>query len=504
VRSLFAAALVLLAACGPSSDRASSSAAHDASAPASSTQPSLGPDPIVLRVARAGGLVRAYGYPRLDSALWSSAAPAPAIRRVLAFDDEAGSLAFVDEAGLPGRIDLRLGRVRSASKVKFAALASADGDAIYGVSKGTVTRLTPTSTWPYEPPVPASEVVPQPDGTVLVVAPRGDSTAIWRVRPPDPHPIDSTSLPRISRSFRTRVGDRVYFTVDSGLIGVSVRDLSPVPSVRFPTRVLALAPTPSGDRLFVANEESPTLSVIDRYRDRVAEEITLPGAVADLRMDPLGRYVLARPAHGDSIWVVAVATLKLLGSTRTRWLADLPFVAPDGLVALADANDVLFVDGASLEEQSRVPGGAKDFWYLIRWNGFRPRAAALDEPVSFARSDTVDSSIAFDSAFAGARVNGDSGSAATAAGGTDSGAAAAAQSLAVGFYVSFNAFLVESKAREAAAEIEVEGRPARVVATQRAGTPVYRVVMGPYATREEADRTGRASRRDFVVYEGVP
>ena len=442
--------------------------------------------------------MRAYGYPNLDSALWRSGVRAPAIRRVLAFDSEAGSLAFEDAAGLPGRVDLRSGGVRTASKVKFATLASADGEAIYGIAKGTVTRLTPTSTWPYEPPLPAREVVPQPDGTVLVIAARGDSTALWRLRPPEPRPIDSVSLPRVDRSFRTQVGDRVYFTVDSGLIGVSVRDMSPVPSVRFPTRVVALAPTPSGDRLFVANEESPVVSVVDRYRDRVAEEITLPGVVADLRMDPLGRYVLARPARGDSVWVIAVATLEVIGSAPTTWLADLPFVAPDGLLALVDGADVRFVEGGTLRERRRVVAGAKDFWHLVRWNGFRPRAATLDEPVTFASPDSADSATSFDSAFAGARpMPGDSALPA------DSAAAAAAP-LAGGFYVSFNAFLVESKAREAAAEIQVDGRAARVITTQRAGTPVYRVVMGPYATREEADRAGRESRRDFVVHEGAP
>jgi len=29
-------------------------------------------------------------------------------------------------------------------------------------------------------------------------------------------------------------------------------------------------------------------------------------------------------------------------------------------------------------------------------------------------------------------------------------------------------------------------------------------VMGPYTTREEAERVGRASRREYWIYEGSP
>jgi septal ring-binding cell division protein DamX len=38
----------------------------------------------------------------------------------------------------------------------------------------------------------------------------------------------------------------------------------------------------------------------------------------------------------------------------------------------------------------------------------------------------------------------------------------------------------------------------------RNGQPVYRVVLGPYATREDADRVGRESRQSYWIYEGGP
>ena len=387
VRTLIALALVL-AACGRA-DRRDSGAANDA--PSATT--AQGPDPIVLRVPRGGGTARAYAYPRLDSAVWRSKQPVPPIARVLAFDHEGGLLAYVNGKGLPGRLDLRIGTTQSASKAKLASLSSADGYGIYGVAGGQVSRFTPTDSrpWSYTPPADAREVFPQPDGSLLVAAQRNEKTVVWRLRPPEKTVLDSVVLPPTGRGVSTPIGDLVYFTVEGGLIGVRSRDLSTVPAIEFPTPVLALTPTPSGDRLYVATDSSRSISIVDRYTHRIRGTIALPGAARDLRMDPLGRYVLARPAGGDSAWVIAVGTDRLIGSVRTEWRADLPFVAPDGSVVLATGNDAALVDGETLRRTRRVPGGAKDFWHLILWNGFRPRAAGLDEPVTFQTAAPTDS-----------------------------------------------------------------------------------------------------------------
>jgi cell division septation protein DedD len=73
-----------------------------------------------------------------------------------------------------------------------------------------------------------------------------------------------------------------------------------------------------------------------------------------------------------------------------------------------------------------------------------------------------------------------------------------------GFVVSFAALLSEQRARELASQIRVRGQSARVAATQREGTTIYRVLLGPYPSREEADRVGRESGQTYWVYEGTP
>ena len=70
-----------------------------------------------------------------------------------------------------------------------------------------------------------------------------------------------------------------------------------------------------------------------------------------------------------------------------------------------------------------------------------------------------------------------------------------------GYVVSFAAVLNQQKAQEMAAGIEVGGARAHVMPTQSGGTPIYRVVLGPYATKDEADRIGRDSKRQYWVFE---
>jgi cell division septation protein DedD len=73
-----------------------------------------------------------------------------------------------------------------------------------------------------------------------------------------------------------------------------------------------------------------------------------------------------------------------------------------------------------------------------------------------------------------------------------------------GYTVSFAALLEPGKARDLAAQIRVGTENARVVTAVRDGSTIYRVVLGPYPTREDADRIGRESKQSYWIYEGGP
>lgn len=483
---------LLCSACGNNDKAASDSTNFQ-------TTESHGPDPLLLRVPRSGGTGRVYVYPKLDSAVWT-VDEAPALDRVLAFDAEGGTIAFVDAKGFPGRLDLRETDVIKASKAKLTSLTSANGSDIYGINpKGEIVRLNPNGgDWHFKPPIAARSVVAQPNGEILVSANKGAQTVLWKVRPPDDVVADSALLPLSGRAVRTQVGDRLYFTVDSGLVGVKAKDLSPVGAVELSSRVRALAPTPSGDRLYVATTGDSAILVVDRYSGSVGKAVTLPAPPIDLRMDGLGRYLLAQFPKTDSAWVIAIGNNRLVGAVATRWETDLPAITPNGELAALGAKDVTMLDPEKLGVRSTVAGGAKDFWYFFAWDGFRPRPRGLDQPVTFPSESVYTDSSA--SSSPGAMASSTPSAPDTSIITTTRPPAPAT----TGFTVSFAALLSEEKAQQLATTITVGGTQAHVVATNTAGSPIFRVVMGPYTTRDEAARVGRASRREYWIYEGSP
>ena len=504
MRTLLALALVLVA-CGRS-DRSDDPATHDASP---SLTRATGPDPVVLRIARGGGIARAYLYPRLDSAAWSSGSAAPAPQRVLAFDDEAGQLVFADAKGALVRIDLRSGEITSTRKPKLVSLVSADGKAVFGVTdSGTVTRLTPTGRWSFKAPLRPRDLLPQGDGSLVVAADRGENTVVWHLWPPDARIVDSAVVARSAKSRAVQAGDRVVLVHGASIEAVRGRDLAPSPTLTVDSTILAVASTPSGDRLYVLQRGRKDLQVLDRYQGGSGDALELPGEANELRMDPLGRYLLVRPARGDSAWVVAVGSQRVLGAVATSWRADLPFVAADGQIALASANDVRFIDGETFKYGATIKGGAKDFWALVSWNGFRPRAASLDTPVQFdggttdtiARSAPADTVVDPAGAFAGARPEVPvaplpNGSAAA----PNAGAQPAPASR--GFFVSLATHSDDAGARTDARKVIVDGLPAHVATSAVGGKTLYRVVLGPYSTRAAAERAGSLAARPFWIYE---
>ncbi len=464
-----------------------------------------GPDALVLRVPRGGGLPRVFAYSHLDSVVWTGSNAAAPVDRVLGFDDDAGAVALADDRERPLRTDFRLGQTDPLATSPLLGAGSADGAALYGIdARGDVERITPSGDWTFKPPRPARAVFPQRDGTLIVVGGRDAHTTAWKLFPPEPKVLDSAAFPATWRPLPEQVGDRLYAIVDSGLVSLDARTMDWNPPVRFRSPIVAAASSPSGDRVFVATEGTAVVRVVDRYRNEVTDRVTLPGQPAELRVDPLGRYLLAREAGQDSAWVVAIGTSRVLGAVATAWRRDLPFVGPDGAIALAQGPDVTFVDGETLRPARRVSGGAGDFWFAFHWNGFRPRASSLDQPVSFnlASADSVRTAIDAAAADSAARAAQAADSTARRA-----GRAAVRDTVApapVGYIVSFAALLSESHAQDLAAQVLVEGQKARVLVTVRDGTSIYRVVLGPYPTRDEAERIGRASQHSYWVYEATP
>jgi hypothetical protein len=495
VRTSLIALVFALAACGRT-ERIPPAAGGPAT-------PRRGPDLLVLRAPRAGGPVRVFAFPHLDSLIWTSTAKAPALERILGFDDAAGTVLAASPTGVVLRIDFRLGTVTPDAAPKMHALVSADGSAAFGLGPtGAVVRATPSGSWSFKPPAPARDLLPQPDGSLLVLSDRESGAVVWSVRPPDSAITDSAVLPAVSRALRTAVGDRVYFTAGDKLLPFRVRPLGALTPITLSRPVAAVTTTPSGDRIYMATDSLPELVVYDRYTGKQAARIALPAPVTALRMDPLGRMLLARLSD-DSTIVVAVGSDKPIGVIRGAWRSDLPAFAPNGWVAVVVGHDVVFVATDSMRVARTVTGGAADLWTFLSWNGFRPRAAELDEPVTFPE-DTI---VPHDS------INPyqppsplDTGHRALDTAHTVPVPQTLRDTVVHGpqFTIQFAALRTDSAARQVMKTIHVAGAVPRVVPNAHDGVITYRVVIGPFGSRDEAERIARTAGMSYWIYEGNP
>lgn len=73
-----------------------------------------------------------------------------------------------------------------------------------------------------------------------------------------------------------------------------------------------------------------------------------------------------------------------------------------------------------------------------------------------------------------------------------------------GFTVQFAALRTEGAANAVASQIEADGQRAYVVRTTQGGIDIWRVVLGPYPTRERAEEVARRAGRSYWIYEGRP
>jgi cell division septation protein DedD len=171
-----------------------------------------------------------------------------------------------------------------------------------------------------------------------------------------------------------------------------------------------------------------------------------------------------------------------------------------------DGRNVAFIVPGQERPQMVVRQGASEFWHFVFWNGFRPRAKGLDQPVVFPQ-DT--SPYGFQSVNRDTvlppppMARRDSAAGETVPDPTQEPAPAAATP-GGGWTVSFAAILSEERARALASSIRVDGQTARILVSSTGRTRVYRVVLGPYPTRRDAERVGRTSGRSYWVFEGVP
>jgi hypothetical protein len=223
--------------------------------------------------------------------------------------------------------------------------------------------------------------------------------------------------------------------------------------------------SPSGHRFYVARREG-SLLVYNRFTRQPMGEIPLPGSAGALRADPFGRWLMVHPPGADSLWLVDLARNRYLAGFPSDWAGDLPTITNQQTLLVKVGNDVRAYDLGKdgFPETGRVSGGARDVWLPLAWTPETGTAtAAVETP-------------------------------------TDTSAASATEETGVRVYLQVSSSQNRAWSAELARQLEQQGLPAKVL-DPHPGEDGFRVVLGPYPTREAAESTGRRLGRPYFIYQ---
>lgn len=277
-------------------------------------------------------------------------------------------------------------------------------------------------------------------------------------------------------------GDLLAVTTDSGVVLVKPASEERPEFVRLRGSPISSAFSPSAHRLYVARGRGD-LVVLDRFSRNQVGEIDLPGAARELRPDRSGRWMLARAETGDSVWVIDLVAGRLVASIASPWASDLPLVSGGRTLITRDGQDVVAWDltSATPEPRTRLNGAAKDVFLAMPWlpRGSRrpepgpdPVTVALDPALPTA--DTMPSVLPSD-----APVPPPAGEAGEV-------------------YIQVTASQNEGYARALARQLTEIGFRTKVREPQGDGAG-FRVLVGPYPSRDEAEADGRRLGRPYFI-----
>ncbi len=410
------------------------------------------PTATVLRIPNDGGVPLLYRVPTLELSAWKTEDKLPPLHRTIGADPEQGMVFIQDRKRNVVALDLETRRVRSyLEQVRQAALGP-DG-ALYAVDTGSViTRFVRRAPLRFRSKLQGTPT--ELHGTMggSLIAWLGGKKPALELLGSDQAPA---SLPVPGGKIAASLwGDLVAVAADSAVVIYETQGKKEHRSIPVTGHARAVLFSPSGHRLYVARETDELL-VIDRFSGTELGEIELPGIPSELRQDLYGQWLLARPEVGDSVWVIDVGSARYAGVAAAAWEDDLPALVAPNTMLTRRGGDLVALDLGTkgFPQRGRVEGGAADRWLPLAWH-----PGQESEPTVEADSAALASA---DSAAPGATV-----------------------------FLQVSSSQNPAWANELSQKLRGAGLPASVLEPKRSDE-AFRVVLGPYATREQAESTGR-------------
>ncbi|MBI4420660.1 MAG: SPOR domain-containing protein [Gemmatimonadetes bacterium] len=406
-----------------------------------------------------GARVRVYRLPRLDEITFRFNTPGLAAVRVIGFAEDEDQIFLLSPQGTVIALDLGTGRARTVDSSVTAAVTDPTGTPYLVRADGSVAAVEHRVAAPWSTKLPDGRISLVGAGRDMLLAELRENGTRELLQVAENRPLVRLPIPE-GPIAATAWGEAVMIGTYSGWVTVNpARPAATASVAQTDARPDAIALSPSGHRAYAI--VGSRLLVIDRSRAKVVAERDLPGLGAEVRPDPYGRLLLLRPAAGDSIWIFEVATNRYVATLPGSWTANLPMVAPDGTILTRQGADLATVAGDSLTPAGRIRGGGNDRWLTLAWDPRRPIPQLADDAEPLPQ-----------------QVN---------------------QELFVQVSVSQN----QAWADENAQNLRRAGLNAIVLppANPEEG---FRVVLGPYPTREAAEDAGRRLGRPYWIFSRQP
>lgn len=428
--------------------------------------PALGGISTILRLPAEGGAAVGYRPDSLVAEGWRSAGRLPPVKRVIGFDLDQRLVYLLDNRRRLLALDLESGSFRPYLTGVEKADIGPDGSAWAIDSASRLIRLArrTATVFPARFPAEQTALFGAISGQVVTVGggteARAQLLSVERSGPAMAVPAGPVAVTWWGELLATTVGDDVQL--------YRVSDGSHLRDIDQPGPPSALLFSPSGHRLFALVGDRVT--VADRFSGDRLGVITLPAPASALRGDGSGRWLFAPSASADSVQVMDLATMSYSATLPGGWREDLPLVAGASTLLLTEGEDVVGYDvGVSPPRPvGRLAGGAVDRWITVPW------VPALRERMAIAVAESARA--LQDSALVPA----------------DSAAGDA------NLWLQVSSSQNPEWAHELAEQLADAGFET-VVWEPEEGEEGYRVMVGPFLTREAADEAGRRLGRPYFV-----
>lgn len=492
----FVAALLLAATSGCGEP------AGDAADPRSST-PELEGAPIALESAverwsllaipRSGGTATARRVKRPTDVVWTGDTTLPASSEVHVLE---GPVVVLRTArGIVHRYEPRSGELSRVARLQGSVRWEAwGGQGVYvDTDAGRIVQIGAEGAWEYELARAPLWAAPVEGGRVAVLVEGGeDGPELWMASRGSAEPETRASgdfapvgtVVAWGRRLVLASGDRRVLKF------VVIPSLTVSGEVRLPGPVTAVARSPSSHEVYAAVEDPPRWVRVSRFVEEVEATVRLERPLVGLRPATLGQFVLGYDGETASLLSLTGRSPRTL---RTAWRSDLPLGTPDGAVLLA-REEGLYRWAPGSEGAAPVPLPADHWWAAVRWSPAPPPVVASRVEAGPVADDTGGSALptpegAADRAEPGAALPPLGAGPGPAGPGRDT---ARSELPRAGFY----AIAVSARQRRGVerltARLSEAGYPTAVQRYEDdAGREWFRGMVGPYATRSEAEAAAR-------------